>query len=130
MNNFGIPSSHIFDSRSTVFAADPMHATHGEGVDVILNSLTGDLLDESWRDESWRDESWRCIGNGGIMIEIGKKDMLDRNFLAMEPFGRNATYRGFDMSHKHVTDTLIARYIPQTCWICFDLTEADMLEGF
>ena len=76
-----------------------MRATKGEGVDVILNSLTGDLL----------DESWRCIANGGVMIEIGKKDMLDRNSLAMEPFGRNATYRGFDMSHKDVSDILIAR---------------------
>ena len=78
-----------------------MKATAGYGVDVIINSLTGDLL----------DESWRCIANGGTMVEIGKKDMLDRNSLSMEPFGRNATYRGFDMSHVHVTDALIAKYV-------------------
>ena len=77
-----------------------MRLTNGEGVDVILNSLTGDLL----------EESWRCIANGGTMVELGKKDMLDRNTLSMEPFGRNASYRCFDMSHKHVSDTLIARY--------------------
>ena len=40
-----------------------MRATDGCGVDVILNSLTGDLL----------DESWRCIANGGTMVELGKK---------------------------------------------------------
>lgn len=40
-----------------------MRATDGYGVDVILNSLTGDLL----------DESWRCIANGGTMVELGKK---------------------------------------------------------
>lgn len=78
-----------------------MSATNGEGVDIIINSLTGELL----------DESWRCIANGGTMVEIGKKDMLDRNSLAMEPFGRNASYRGFDMSHKHVSDKLISRCV-------------------
>lgn len=100
MENFGIPAANIFDSRSTTFAAELMRATDGYGVDVILNSLTGDLL----------DESWRCIANGGTMVELGKKDMLDRNYLSMEPFGRNASFRCFDMSHKHVSDALIARY--------------------
>lgn len=99
MKNFGIPSSNIFNSRSKNFGSQLMEATKGYGVDVILNSLTGDLL----------DESWRCIAPGGTMVELGKKDMLDRNFLAMEPFGRNASFRCFDMSHKHVSDALIAR---------------------
>lgn len=81
-----------------------MKATDGQGVDIVLNSLTGDLL----------DESWRCIADGGTMIEIGKKDILARNNLSMEPFNRNATYRGVDMSHKQISDQLIARYvIPQ-----------------
>lgn len=80
-----------------------MAATDGKGVDVILNSLTGELL----------EESWRCIATGGTMVELGKKDMLDRNYLSMEPFGRNASFRCFDMSHKHVSDQLIARYAPQ-----------------
>lgn len=100
-DNFGIPSSHIFNSRSTVFASELMQATQGYGVDVILNSLTGDLL----------DASWRCIAPGGTMVELGKKDMLDRNSLSMEPFGRNASYRCFDMSHEQVTDKVIGRYV-------------------
>ncbi|KAL6716017.1 hypothetical protein ACLMJK_006979 [Lecanora helva] len=101
--HFGIPASNIFDSRSITFAADLMRATSGYGVDVILNSLTGDLL----------DESWRCIAPGGTMVELGKRDMLDRNSLSMEPFGRNASFRCFDMSHKHVSDALIARLLTQ-----------------
>ena len=99
MENFGIPSTNIFNSRSKDFGSQLMKATKGYGVDVVLNSLTGDLL----------DQSWRCIATGGTMIELGKKDMLDRNLLAMEPFGRNASFRCFDMSHKHVSDALIAR---------------------
>ncbi|KAI9676001.1 MAG: Type I Iterative PKS [Caeruleum heppii] len=76
---FGIPASNIFNSRSTAFASEIMRVTNGEGVDVILNSLTGDLL----------EESWRCIREGGTMVELGKRDMLDRGYLPMAPFGRN-----------------------------------------
>ena len=100
MDNYGIPAANIFNSRSTKFATELMRVTNNYGVDVILNSLTGDLL----------DESWRCIAHGGTMVELGKKDMLDRNYLSMEPFGRNASFRCFDMSHVHVSDALIARY--------------------
>ncbi|OTB08290.1 hypothetical protein M426DRAFT_52354 [Hypoxylon sp. CI-4A] len=97
MENFGITADHIFNSRNPEFEAEIMEQTDGYGVDIILNSLTGDLL----------DASWRCIADGGTMVELGKKDHIDRNSLAMEPFGRNASYRCFDMSHKHVTDHTI-----------------------
>lgn len=101
IDNFGIPEDHIFGSRTTDFASKLMSATDSAGVDVIINTLTEDLL----------DESWRCIATGGTMVELGKKDMIDRNFLSMEPFGRNASYRAFDLSHKSVTDQLIGRYV-------------------
>jgi NADPH:quinone reductase-like Zn-dependent oxidoreductase len=78
-----------------------MDLTNGEGVDIILNSLTGELL----------DESWRIIADGGTMLEIGKKDMLARNGLSMEPFNRNASYHGVDMSHKQISNEMIARYV-------------------
>ena len=73
VNNFNVPRENIFNSRSTAFARDLKKATNGYGVDVIINSLTGDIL----------DESWRCIADGGIMVELGKRDMLDRNYLSM-----------------------------------------------
>lgn len=76
-----------------------MDVTNQEGVDVIINSLTGQLL----------EESWRCIREGGTMVELGKKGILDRNYLSMEPSGRNVSYRCFDMAYKHVSDQMIAR---------------------
>ena len=76
-----------------------MKATNGNGVDVILNSLTGHLL----------NESWLCIADGGTMVEIGKRDMLDRNSLSMVPFNRNASYRAVDMSHKSVPEPVVQR---------------------
>ncbi|RDW89666.1 putative polyketide synthase [Coleophoma cylindrospora] len=103
MDTFGIPSEHIFSSRNIEFATKIMKITDGRGVDIVLNSLTGDLL----------DESWRIIADGGNFIEIGKKDVLDRNNLTMEPFNRNASYRGVDMSHVSISDPLIADLISE-----------------
>ncbi|KAJ5773670.1 hypothetical protein N7457_008566 [Penicillium paradoxum] len=97
INHAGVPDDHIFNSRDASFAAGIMKATNGYGVDTILNSLTGDLL----------DESWRCIAAEGTMVELGKRDMLDRKGLCMEPFGRNASYRCFDMGHDIVSDAMI-----------------------
>ncbi|KAI9720556.1 MAG: Type I Iterative PKS [Chrysothrix sp. TS-e1954] len=99
--NFGIPDDHIFSSRNTDFAPALMKQTNGKGVNVILNSLTGAIL----------EESWRCVADAGIMVEIGKKDILDRNSLSMEPFNRNASFRAVDMSHKSIDDPLTGRLL-------------------
>lgn len=95
---FGIPYERMFSSRTTRFAPEIMKATGGRGIDVILNSLTGDLL----------DASWRICADGGTMVEIGKKDVLDRNALSMEPFDRNCSFKALDFSHKTISDALIA----------------------
>ena len=76
-----------------------MKMTGGKGVDIILNPLTGNLL----------EESWLCIAHGGNMIEIGKRDMLDRKTLSMAPFNRNASHRALDMSHKSISVRVIQR---------------------
>ena len=95
---FNIPTSHIFSSRSVAFSNSIMNITNGSGCDIILNSLTGELL----------DESWRCVASNGTMIEIGKRDILDRNSLSMEPFRRNASFRAVDMSHPSLSDSIIS----------------------
>ncbi|ROV86996.1 hypothetical protein VMCG_10817 [Cytospora schulzeri] len=96
---FSISEGHIFNSRTPGFGACILEHTAGRGVDVVLNSLTGAML----------DESWRIIADGGTMVEIGKRDILDRNSLSMEPFHRNASFRALDLSHKEISDDMIAR---------------------
>jgi len=98
-DTFGIPPERIFSSRTTDFAKQILQATNGKGIDVILNSLVGDLL----------DESWRIVADGGCLVEIGKKDIVDRNYLSMEPFDRNCSFKAADFSHKQISDALIAR---------------------
>ncbi|KAI1748153.1 PKSKA1 [Xylaria castorea] len=96
---FGIRDDRIFNSRNVDFAAQIMAITEDQGVDIVLNSLTGDML----------DESFRILSDGGVFVEIGKKDILDRNSLAMEPFDRNISFRSVDMSHERAPDDLVYR---------------------
>ncbi|PSN59528.1 PKSKA1 [Corynespora cassiicola Philippines] len=96
---FGLRDEDIFNSRNTDFAENILAATNGRGVDVVLNSLTGDML----------DESFRILADGGIMVEIGKKDILDRNKLTMTPFDRNISFRAVDLSAERAPDALIER---------------------
>lgn len=88
-NQFGLPYDHMFSSRDATFASAILDLTQGRGVDVVLNSLAGDLL----------DASWRVVADGGTMIEIGKRDIYERNALSMEPFGRNCSFRALDLSY-------------------------------
>ncbi|RDA94924.1 hypothetical protein CP533_0174 [Ophiocordyceps camponoti-saundersi (nom. inval.)] len=85
--NYGIPRERIFNSRSDSFLDDVMQATNGKGVDIVLNSLSGDLL----------HASWECVARGGKMMEIGKRDILERGRLALNLFQDNRSFYGFDL---------------------------------
>ncbi|GAW25636.1 putative polyketide synthase [Rosellinia necatrix] len=92
---FGIPRSRIFNSRDSSFRAGIMAQTDGEGVDLVLNSLSGELL----------HASWECVAEFGTMIEIGKRDLLGDAKLDMRPFLSNRSYRcvNFDQIWKKPT---------------------------
>lgn len=47
ISTFGIPRSRIFNSRDSTFLPHLMKETEGKGVDVVLNSLSGELLHAS-----------------------------------------------------------------------------------
>lgn len=65
-----------------------MEATSGEGVDIVLNSLSGELL----------HASWKCVAKFGTMVDIGKSDFQGKAVLAMDLFEENRTYVGVDLS--------------------------------
>lgn len=44
VKNFGIPRENIYNSRNIDFLHQIKRTTNGRGVDVALNSLSGDLL--------------------------------------------------------------------------------------
>ena len=64
-----------------------MGKTANKGIDLVLNSLSGDLL----------HLSWHCVAEFGKFIEIGKRDLLGRGQLDMEVFGSNRAFIGVDI---------------------------------
>ncbi|KAJ2982753.1 hypothetical protein NQ176_g1174 [Zarea fungicola] len=86
---YGIPRDRIFGSRDASFRDDLCRATHGRGVDVVLNSLSGELL----------HASWDCVAEFGRMIEIGKRDLEGNGKLALKPFLLNRSYICVDVGH-------------------------------
>ena len=62
-----LASSTSFDSRSTAYGEEILDATSGEGVDIILNSLTA---------EGFIDASLSCLAEGGAFIELAARDIL------------------------------------------------------
>jgi NADPH:quinone reductase-like Zn-dependent oxidoreductase len=70
---FGIPADHIFSSRDIQFKYAIKQATKGKGVNLVLNSLTGDKL----------DASYDIIADCGRFVEIGKYDLQLNKQLGM-----------------------------------------------
>ncbi|TYC10312.1 type I polyketide synthase [Actinomadura syzygii] len=71
----------IASSRTTEFADLFLEATGGRGVDVVLNSLTGEHV----------DASLRLLPSGGRFVEIGKADVRDPADIT------GVDYRAFDL---------------------------------
>lgn len=87
MENFGLPRNRIFNSRDISFVNDIMRETNGGGVDLALNSLSGELL----------HATWTCIAEFGKMIEISKRDLMGSGKLDMGPFLANRSYCCVDL---------------------------------
>ncbi|NIM40831.1 MAG: SDR family NAD(P)-dependent oxidoreductase [Hydrogenophaga sp.] len=56
---------HVLDSRSASFADEIARITGGKGVDIVLNSLAGELM----------DRSFESLADGGVFLEIGKRGL-------------------------------------------------------
>ncbi|KAI1760379.1 hypothetical protein GGR53DRAFT_509864 [Hypoxylon sp. FL1150] len=87
VEKYGIPETHIFSSRTLSFQAGIMRLTGGQGVDVVLNSLSGDAL----------RASWRSVAKMGCFVEVGKTDIYQRSQLDMEVFDRNVRFASVDL---------------------------------
>ncbi|GAM82786.1 Beta-ketoacyl synthase [Dothideomycetidae sp. 11243] len=84
---YGIPDDHIFNSRDASFAKDVLTATKGRGIDVVVNSLPGPLL----------QASLSAIAPLGHLIEIGKRDIETNSLVAMESFSHGISLTTLDV---------------------------------
>ena len=87
MTHYNIPEDHIFSSRDGTFSKGIMRMTGGRGVDVIMNSLSGDAL----------RLTWNCIAPFGRFVELGKRDFTVNSRLEMRQFEKNVTFVGLDV---------------------------------
>lgn len=86
VDTFGIARDRIFNSRDTSFLHKIKAATNDRGVDVVLNSLSGELL----------HASWDCVADFGTHLEIGKRDFIGHASLSMNLFEQNRRFVGID----------------------------------
>ncbi|KAH8904491.1 KR-domain-containing protein, partial [Coniochaeta sp. PMI_546] len=89
IGDYGIPESHILSSRATAsdFKRQLMRLTKNRGLDVVLNSMSGEML----------AESWDCVASFGYHIELGKADIDKSRYISMAPFKRNVSFASVDL---------------------------------
>ncbi|KAM3964045.1 LOW QUALITY PROTEIN: fatty acid synthase-like [Aphomia sociella] len=83
-----LKDSHIGNSRDTSFEDMIRRNTNGKGVDVVLNSLTGEKL----------EASIRCLGRRGRFLEIGKFDISNNTSIGMHSH-KELSLHGITLDH-------------------------------
>ncbi|KAJ5382593.1 hypothetical protein N7517_000504 [Penicillium concentricum] len=86
-SKYDIPSHRIFSSRDTSFGPAVLAATSRRGVDVVLNSLPGPLL----------QASLDALAPLGHLVEVGKRDIEANGLLAMASFSRGISMTALDI---------------------------------
>ena len=79
---------HVSDSRSLAFADEVLTATDGDGVDVVLNSLTGEAI----------AKGLAALRPYGRFLEIGKRDIYGHGRLRLWQLRHNASYIVIDLA--------------------------------
>ncbi|MFI6481027.1 SDR family NAD(P)-dependent oxidoreductase [Nonomuraea sp. NPDC050663] len=78
---------HVLDSRTLEFAGQVAEITGGEGVDIVLNTLTG----------AAQRAGLALLKVGGRFIELTKRDIYADNSIELTPFRRNITFASVDL---------------------------------
>lgn len=80
VRNLGV--KHVFDSHTLQWADDLMQATHGEGVDIVLNSLIGEAI----------PKGLGVLREHGRFIEIGMRDLYSQATIPLRPFAKSLSF--------------------------------------
>lgn len=87
-DSFQIPDENIFSSRGLDFSHQILRKTNGHGVDVVLNSLSGEAL----------QKGCSLLRPFGRFVEIGKKDLISNARLEMGCLEKNVTFTAVDLA--------------------------------
>ena len=128
VNEFGIPEDKILSSRDVQFKYKILERTKGRGVDVVVNSLTGEKL----------DAGYELLDFCGRFVEIGRYDMYQNKQIGMIDFLKDTSFIGvasdvtimtqpdilvefFDWVHQNCNNGCVKPYNK----IVFNATEAE-----
>ena len=81
---YGIPSDHIFSSRTPSFKDGIRKLTNGRGVDILLNSLRDEVM----------QASLECLSPFGRFIDLGRKTYAN---IPMSHLSRNISFIVVDL---------------------------------
>ncbi len=93
----GVP--HVLDSRSLDFEERIRELTHDQGVDVVLNSISGEAL----------QKSLGLLRPLGRFLELGKVDFYTNAPLRMRLLRNNISFFGIDVDQVMRVDPLLCR---------------------
>lgn len=85
---FGIPTERIFSSRDLDFGDRLLKQTNGRGVDVVLNSLSGDAF----------SESCSAVASFGRIVQLCGRDVANNGQLGLEALQKNASLSVVNMA--------------------------------
>ncbi len=97
----------IFNSRTLDYGEEILTATGGEGVEVILNSLTGDYI----------PTNLKVLKQGGRFVEIGKLGIWSQEQMQAER--PDVTYFPFDLLEVSNQDPHILQEMLRELMVCF-----------
>jgi NAD(P)-dependent dehydrogenase (short-subunit alcohol dehydrogenase family) len=97
---------HVFDSRSLDFKDQVLQATGGAGVDLVVNSLTGETI----------AASLSLLHEGGHFLELGKTDLWDQK--RVDEFRPGVTFHAIALDRMmadqpELVEQLMGEVLPQ-----------------
>ena len=93
-------AEHVFDSRTGAFVEDVRRVT-GDGVDVVVNSLSGEAM----------ERSISVLRPFGRFVELGKRDYVANTHIGLRPFRRNLSYYGVDLDQLLIDDPATSKVL-------------------
>ena len=92
-------ADHVLNSRDLGFADAVREITGGEGVDVVLNSLSGEAM----------DRSLEVLKPFGRFLELGKRDFYLNRRLHLRPLRQNVSFFAIDIDQLPLRRPALAR---------------------
>src|SRR5215472_3830893 len=94
-----VGADHVLNSRDLAFANTVREITEGQGVEVVLNSLSGEAM----------ERSLEVLAPFGRFLELGKRDVYLNRRIHLRPLRQNISYFAIDIDQLPIRRPDLAR---------------------